>query len=318
MAINPDLRLKVRHFFRNHYKAIIIVITVFLVLVIINRFLISRRYNGEPKTTYNPNVPVLDSEEASVPKEVVNEFDKFIEDYVGYCNNRNYVKAWNLISEDCRKNYFVNDYNEFVKYVKQKFDGNTKRYAVQNYSNIDGQYIYNVKIFDDYLASGLTNQRFTFQEEKFVIKYDKDNKLVCSVGNYMNSNKVQYMYSNDYLRVEVTEKIEKYSFIIYKMNFINRTNKTIVIKDGLADGVEVGLVISGEVRPTTENVAIVLQPGETKQVSLSFEKFYDSKKQPEGILLSSVRVMENYTGNPEKAEAEIENAVDKFSATIAF
>lgn len=44
MAINPDFRLKVRHFFKDHYKAIIIVLTIFLALVLINRFLMTRRY----------------------------------------------------------------------------------------------------------------------------------------------------------------------------------------------------------------------------------------------------------------------------------
>ncbi len=45
MAINPDIRIKVRHFFQDHYKAIIIVVVVFVLIVLINRFLISRRYS---------------------------------------------------------------------------------------------------------------------------------------------------------------------------------------------------------------------------------------------------------------------------------
>ena len=265
-----------------------------------------------------PNVAVLDSKESKVPTEVANEFEKFIQEYVGYCNNRNYVGAWNLVSQDCKKNFFGNDYNMFVKYVQQKFDGNTKRYAIQNYSNVDGQYIYNVKIFDDFLATGLTNQRYVFQEEKFVISYDKDKNLVCNVGNYMNTKKLLYMASNDYLRIEVTEAIEKYSFIIYKINFTNRTNHTIVIQDGLTGDWEIGLAVGNDIRHTTDNSVIVLSPGENRIVSLSFEKFYDSANEPEGIIFNAVRVMDNYTGNPETANNEIENAIDKFSMTVGF
>lgn len=318
MAINPDLRLKVRHFIRDHYKPIIIIVTIFVILIIINRFLVNRKYNTIPQTTYTPNVPVLDSKESKVPTKVANEFDKFIKDYVGYCNNRNYVSAWNMVSEDCKKNFFGNSYDMFVKYVQQKFNGNTKRYAVQDYSNLDGEYIYNVKIFDDFLATGLTNQRFSFQEEKFVIRYDENKNLVCNVGNYMGAQKVNYLKSNDYLRVEVTEVIEKYSFQIYKITFVNRTNNTIVIQDGLTGDWEIGMAIGTEIRPTTDDTPIVLEPGERKTVSLSFEKFYDSSKEPDGIVLNAVRVMENYTGNINTAEAEIENALDKFSMTIAF
>lgn len=318
MAINPDFRLKVRHFIRDHYKPVIIVLTIFLVLVIVNRFLIEKRYTGKPMTTYTPNVPILDDRSESVPKEVANEFEKFIEDYVGYCNNRNYVAAWNMVSEDCKKNFFGNDYDMFVQYVQQKFDGNTKKYAIQNYSNIDGNYIYSVKIFDDFLATGLTNQRLVFQEEKFVMSYDKDKNLVCTVGNYVDSNKLNYMISNDYLRIEVTEEIDKYSFVIYKINFINRTNNTIVIQDGLSGDWEVGMAIGNEIRATLDDVPIVLNPSESKTVLLSFEKFYDSANEPQGIVFNAIRVMENYTGNIDTAEAEIENAIDKFSMTIAF
>ena len=90
---------------------------------------------------------VLDSDKDTVPKDVATNFEEFIKDYVGYCNNQNYVSAWNMISNDCKEKFFNNDYDNYVKYVKQKFDGNTKRYAIQDYSNVDGKYIYNVKIF---------------------------------------------------------------------------------------------------------------------------------------------------------------------------
>lgn len=134
----------------------------------------------------------------------------------------------------------------------------------------------------------------------------------------MGSLKLNYMASNDYLRAEVKSAIEKYSFIIYKMNFVNRTNNTIVIQDGFTGDWEIGLAIGKEIRPTVDLTTIVLEPGESKEVEIAFEKFYDSPNEPQGIVLNAVRVMENYSGNEETAEAEIENAIDKFSMTIAF
>ena len=91
----------------------------------------------------------------------------------------------------------------------------------------------------------------------------------------------------------------------YKVNLINRTNHTIVIKDGLNGDWEVGLSISGEIRnEINDNNTIVLQPGENKTTTFSFEKFYDTGNEPEGIFLNAVRVMDNYTGNPDTAQAE--------------
>ena len=320
MAISPDFRLKVRHFFRDHYKPILIVLGVILVFAAINRILISQRYKKAPSTTYNPNVAVLDLSgvEKEVPEKVANEFEEFIKNYVGYCNNRNYVAAWNMVSEDCKKNNFENDYDNYVEYIQNKFNGSTKRYALQYYSSSNGKYIYNVKIFDDFLASGLTNQRFAYQEEKFAISYDSNKKLVCSVGNYMESKPINYMVSNDYLRIELTSVIQKYNFQVYEFNFINRTNYTIVIQDLLAEDWEVGLAVGNEIRPTVDDTKIVLEPGQAVNTTLAFEKFYDSTKEPNGIIFNAIRVMENYTGNPDTVEDEIANAVDKFNMTIAF
>ena len=126
------------------------------------------------------------------------------------------------------------------------------------------------------------------------------------------------MASNDYLRVEVTQVTEKYSFCVYKIKFINRSNYTIVIKDGLSESWEVGLSFPNEIRSTIDDTEVILEPGENKTINLAFEKFYDSTNEPNGIILNAVRVMENYTGNPDMAETEIENAVDKFSMTVAF
>jgi hypothetical protein len=176
-------------------------------------------------------------------------------------------------------------------------------------------------LFDDFLATGLTGQSYKYQEEKMTISYDENKNLVVSVGNYIETNNLQYMASNDYLKAEVKSVIVKYSFAIYNLKFTNRTNYTIVIKDGLTDTTEIGLVINNEIRGALDDFSIVLAPGETLEASVSFDKFYDSDAEPTGIVLDAVRVMENYTENPESteiAESEIENAIDKFSMTIAF
>lgn len=317
MALDPDFKIKVRHFIKDHYKIVLLAIIIFVILILINRYLINKRQFSTPPTTYKPNIAIIDSQKSSVPQKVAKNFEDFIKDYVGYCNNRNYVAAWNLISNDCKKNYFENNYDSYVEYVKKKFDGNTKRYAIQDYSNINDKYIYSVKIFDDFLATGLTNQNYVFQEEKITVSYDENKNVVFSVGNYVDSQKLNYMASNDYLRVEITEAIEKYSNIIYTFNFINRTNNTIVIQDGLAEDWEVGLAIGNEIRKTLDDTKIILEPGQKQKVLLSFDKFYDSPNNPQSIILNTVRIMENYTGNEETAENEIKNAIDKFSMTIA-
>ena len=316
MTIDPDIRLKVRHFFKKNGRLIVIIAFVILLIVIINRLLTLNSAPDAPVTSYTPHTTVLDDTQ-DVPEEVADSFEVFIENYVKYCNNRDYVSAYNLISEDCKKNFFGNSYNNFVNYVSEKFDG-TKSYAIQSYSHVDDKYIYSVKLYDNFLATGLTNQKYRYVEEKMAINYDEDGNIVFSVGNYMGSKDLQFQASNDYLVARVTKSVEKYSFIIYNLELTNRSNYTVVVQDGNADDTEIFINIGNEARGCVEEeTKIVLLPGETKNVTISFSKFYDSDTEVESLVLNSVRVMENYTGDPEMAQEEIDNAIYKASMTIS-
>ena len=150
------------------------------------------------------------------------------------------------------------------------------------------------------------------------INYDEDGNIVFSVGNYMGSQDLQYQASNDYLIARVTKSVEKYSFIIYNLELTNRSNYTVVVQDGNTDDTEIFINIGDETRGCIEDdTDIVLGPGETKNVSISFSKFYDSDTEVDGLVLNAVRVMENYTGNEETAQQEIDNAIYKASMTIS-
>ena len=315
MTINPDVRIKIRNFFKKYGRLIIVIIFSAVIVILINRFLVLNKGSETPETSYTPHTTVLDDSE-DVPEDVADSFEDFIENYVNYCNNGDYVSAYNLISDDCKTNFFGNDYNSFVSYVSEKFS-ETKRYAIQSYSSTDEKYIYSVKLFDDFLATGLTNQSYRYVEEMMAVSYDDDGNIVFSVANYMGSHDLQYQVSNDYLVANITKSIEKYSFITYILQLTNRSNYTIVIQDGNADDTEIYLSVGDELRSCVDDTTIVLSPGETKEVSLSFSKFYDSDIEVNGLVLNAVRVMENYTGDEETAEEEIENAIYKASMTIS-
>lgn len=312
---NIDFRLKVRHFFRRYKKIIVLVIIIWIIVIMFNLYLKNLKTTQTPTTTYTPNVAVLDSS-SKIPDKVSTSFDDFVEEYVEACNTGNYKEAYNLVSEDCKKNYFNNDYDEYVKYVRNKFNAK-KCYAIQSYSNYNDKYIYSVKLFDDFLATGLTNSDYQYQEEFMIASYNEDNEIVFSVGNYIETKELNAYDSNDYLRVDLKSVIVKYSYEVYEIELTNRTDYTVVIQDGNTKTNEVCLVVDSEYRGTTNyDSDIVLQPNEHRTVQLAFPKFYDSGTTSNMIVLNAVRVMEQYTGLEGNVESELENAVDKFSMSI--
>lgn len=315
MALNTDLRLKIKHFWDKYNKIIILVVVILVIIITVNRILAMNKTPDMPQTSYVPHTTVLDTSE-DIPKKVANSFEEFIDKYVKYCNTGDYVSAYNMISDDCKINFFGNSYNSFVEYVSAKFSLGRK-YAIQSYSVSNGKYIYSVKIFDDFLATGLTNQGYRYVEEKMIASYDENGNIVFSVGNYVQSQKNAFQASNDYLKAEIIKSVEKYSFVIYNLKLTNRTDYTIVVKDGYAPEAEVLMKIGNETRACAEEENIILAPGETKTIPISFSKFYDADEEADAIVLNAIRVMENYTGNEETVEEEINNAIDKFSMTIS-
>jgi hypothetical protein len=315
--MNPDLRLKISHFFQRNKKVIAIIVIVVALLAIINRMLLLMSTKPSRTTTYEKNTPIMETS-SEFPTKISNSFENFIDKYVAYCNASNFVAAYNMISDDCKKNFFGNDYNAYVEYVTQKFDGNTKRYMLQAYSDYDNKYIYQVKIFDDYLATGLTGQSYRYQEEKFTVSYDDNGEIVFSVGNYIESKDLTYMASNDYMKVDVTNVLIKYGYEIYTIRVTNRSNYTIVIKDGNSDATEIGLLVGTDFRGTDDSTNVIIEPGRAVEFTVSFSKFCDTDKDDTGIVFDAVRIMENYTGTYESAEEEDAAAIDKLSMTISF
>lgn len=317
MAAITEFRLRIRHWFRKYGKIVFIIIVVIGIIFTVNRFLIATDFQTSPNTTYTPTISVMDSRD-SAPTRVQSTAEKMVEEYVGYCNEGNYQKAFNMLSEECQKYAFNNSVSEFADHVLKKML-TPKNYSIQDYSNYNGFYIYEIKYIDDILATGLTNQTYNFSTEKIIFTKNKDNSYAMSVGNFVKYDKISNILENDYLKVDVIDRITRYSTETYNVRFTNRTDSTIVIADNLVED-EVKLVLPQEYRSMENtNTLIILAPGESKTVTLGFTKFFDDGDTSEGILFTAVRVIENYIGadgSREEQQNEIDNALAKFSIEI--
>lgn len=250
-----------------------------------------------------------------VPEKLQEPIEKIIDDFINYCNKKEYSSAYELLSEDCKENVFEDDEDEFKKYVDNIFNVE-KIYSIQSYSHKNDFYIYNVKILNDILASGLTDEEFRFHEEKFAISGDKDN-LKLTVGDYMGKEELRSVAEDDYVKIRVTEKTMFYSEEIYNVKITNKTENIMVIADGSEPG-EVALQIGNESRNmNNSDLYIVLNPGETKEYKLYFNKYYDEKTVEDGMIFSKIRILRSYSGQRELRQQELDNAIKLYSLKIA-
>lgn len=312
-----DFRLKIRKWFKKYKKILFVVIVVWGVVFIINRYLKNYTPDASPNTTYTPTVSVLDSS-SSVPKKVQSTAEALIEEYVGYCNEGNYQKAFNMLSEDCRVYGYNNSVDNFAQHVLTKMP-TPKQYSIQNYSNYDKKYIYEIKYIDNILATGLTNQVYQYTTEKIILTKKTDGTYDMSTGNFISYDKISSVLENDYLKIDIKNRTTRYSTETYEVKFTNRTDSTVVIADTLQEN-EVNLVLTDEYRTMT-NVEdnIILNSGESKTCYLTFTKFADDSDEAQSMLFGTVRVIENYkgvNGTAEEQKAEIDNAIAKFSMQV--
>ena len=320
-----DLRLKIRHFIRKYKNIILIALCIWLIIFIINIVMLNKKPDMTPSTTLETHTSIMDSTE-KVPTNVKNDVEELIKNYVDACNDGNYQKAFNYLSADCREFGYHNDVKEFMQHVLNVMP-TPKKYSIQDYSNItlpDGKdiYIYEIKYYDDYLATGLTNSDYSFSSEKLTFYRDDDNDLMMNAGDYIYHSDPDSITENDYLKVDIQDRMVEYKTETYQVLFTNRSNYTVVISDE-EELEEVCLLLdndANETRGMQELDHIVLGPGESKTVTLSFQKFVDDGDTSKALLLKHVRVMEKYSGtenvDPEVIKSEKDNAIAKLSVNV--
>jgi len=309
------IRLKVRNFFKKHKNKIYVVLVIWIVIIAINYLLGHKKEKIVLNTTYAPHEVLLTSD-TEVPEELTSPIEDLIDNYVNKCNNKDYEGAFQLLTDDCKTHLFNDSLDEFTKYASSVFP-KKKRYSIQNYSNYGGYYIYNIKLIDDIITTGLTNQTYAYYEEKIAIKKEGNNLKLC-VNDYMGYKELKNISEDDYLKIRVETKQQYYSYEIYTVKVTNKTDKQVILYDGIAGG-EIYLISGTDKRlPTLVNAPLILIPGETKTIRITFAKYFDESTPADHLTFDKIRIMnESYTGEEESEEEELEKAEKTYSISIS-
>lgn len=307
------LRLKVRNFFKKYKNKIFIVLVIWIIILAINYLLGHQKQKVVLNTTYAPHNVVLLSD-SEVPENLQNPIEDLIDDYVNKCNKKDYKAAYELLTEECKTHAFNNSLEKFTKYIDSIF-AQEKRYSIQNYSNISEQYIYNLKLLNDIITTGLTNESYAYYEEKIAIKKE-NGQLKLSVNDYMGSKELKNVAEDDYLKIRIESKEQYYDHEIYTVKATNKSDKKAIIFDGLA-GEEIYLVSETDRRALLNaDTSLVLIPGETKTAKLTFSKYYDETIPADQIIFNKIRLLTDYTGNEPTEEEQLNKAERVYSINV--
>ena len=312
-----DLRLKLIDFVRKHKYKIYIGLIIITIIIAVNMILGKIKQSEPPSTIYDAHDPIVSGSKVTSKKQQ-NKIENTIKEYMDYCKNKDYESAYNCLSEICKEYKFKNKLENFKTYIDAIFDGN-KVYSIQDYSNKDNIYIYQVSIFENIMATGMNNKKSENTEEEKVVltKYGDDYDL--SVAGLIKVDNEDGVAEDDYMKITIEKKITYYDKIVYKVKIKNKTVNPIVI-DRNNENNYIAVSLNGEYRAETKNVYAdnekVIRGSQTKEFDIEFPVYFDEAKQPKALVLNKICVLEKYSGIEDNWEKELENAVKTYSLTI--
>ena len=222
--------------------------------------------------------------------------------------------AAEMLTEDAKYYSFKNK-KEAIGYIIEIYKD--KKYDIKPYAKVGNDYIYQVKVFEDILETGLTNTIYTFTDTKMVIK-NQDGKIGLNIRGYIGKYKSSGFYEDNNMKVNIKGKNVWVEHEDYLLEITNRTNNHLVLKDrsnntALAASLEVG----NSNRKLIDEENIVLDPLETRVILLRFPKMYFADKDATAINLDSIRVIKDYKEITDKNYSDEAQKQRNISNTLA-
>ena len=309
MNFRTRIKTSIVDFFKNHGKKLLIIFIVWIIIILINQYLKNRPKEIEISNSYKPNNPIIDITK-DVPKKYIDKIYATVEQFVDYCNKKEYENAYNMLYDDCKEYNYENNLLVFKSYVDTIFP-EEKTFSIQNFSNVGNVYIYDLTLLQDIEATGTTDGYEPYTERIALIEYEGEFKL--SLQSYIGKQTYSSIYEDDYIKVKVKSKDMGYSSEEYHITVSNKTDSYIIISDGSVKN-EVTLDIGDQERNATNvlNNINYVSPNGTKDMDFVFTKFFDDNKDPNELRLNLIRVMNVYDGEEETTS----NSDKVYSANI--
>ena len=218
---------------------------------------------------YTPDIAVMDDGDVSVPSKYRANVKQTIDTYFNYCNSKEFEKAYDMLSDDCKTFLYQNKLENFEEYANDFYTGD-KKYYLQNYSNLKNKYIYDMYIIDDIEKTGGTNG-YNEKVEKITVFRNKNEYKIANQGYIENGKYENIVAQTEDMTVKVISKDISYKKESYNLEITNKTDKYILISDGTySDSVTLNLGDQKRNATNTQNATFLLSPNSTSLMSLLY------------------------------------------------
>lgn len=294
--------MNLRRYYNQNRKKIwgivIIIFSAFIFLQLVNYIYkiniekkSTARIDSNTTTQMNTNTTTLTTNKSVVTGNTVSnnqlqDATTIIDKFISYCNNKELQEAYDLLTEECKTQMYATLEVFEQAYYNDVFGGESKNCSIENWVNNT----YKVKIMDDILATGRSNNGYAKQDYITVVKADDGYKL--NINNYIGYTSINETTEKENISMEVISKNTYMDYEEYTIKVTNHTDSKILL-DSRKNVKSLYLQDSKEVQYSSyshelTDPILTISSGQTKEVTIKFYSSYVSTKKIKYIVFSDL------------------------------
>lgn len=299
---------------QNRRKIIIIALVVVFFFIVQQTLNLMAKNNIEKnnlkqENTQKEELPTQSIITGEVVKEETTKTNvDVINSFVEYCNNREIEKAYDLLTDECKKILFPTKDSFINNYYNIIFSEN-RIIKIENYKNSSKTNTYKVTFYGDVLSTGDLTGTDKYQD---YITIDKKTAKL-NINSLVTSNVINVEQEVNGIKIKVLSQEIYVDNEKYEINVENNTDKTIVL-DTLTSTKKVYVRDNKNIKYTAfiseiANNLLELSKYTTKTYKIKFNKTYNPGNNAKKLVFSDI--VEDYEKyKQEKIEDRLKIEID--------
>lgn len=302
---NSNLR---RELFSNRYLILAIMAAIIFLLLLINALnnmtkqndnnLITPEQSIASNTTakqeiYTPEKTTISGSNVEAKKQEENK--TIIDNFINYCNQKQIEQAYNLLTDDCKKEVFFFNIGNFSNNYVNKIFNSKKTYSMQSWVNRDTYTTYKVKIVDDMLSSGkITSKDNEIEDYYTVVQVGGEYKL--NINNYIAKKEINKEKEFQGIKITIISKDTYKDYESYDVK-VENLNEISILLDSQERTDSMYILASNDSKYKAYSYEIdksrlIIEPGRSRTITIKFNKRYSNEAITRNIVFSDI--IKNY------------------------
>lgn len=302
---NSNLR---RELFSNRYLILAIMAAIIFLLLLINALnnmtkqsdnnLITPEQSIVSNTTakqeiYTPEKTTISGSNVEAKKQEENK--TIIDNFINYCNQKQIEQAYNLLTDDCKKEVFFSNIANFSNNYVNKIFNSKKTYSMQSWVNRDTYTTYKVKIVDDMISSGkITSKDNEIEDYYTVVQMGGEYKL--NINNYIAKKEINKEKEFQGIKITLISRNTYKDYESYDVK-VENLNETSILLDSQERTDSMYILASNDSKYKAYSYEIdksrlIIEPGRSRTITIKFNKRYSNEAITRNIVFSDI--IKNY------------------------